>query len=145
RNTFGQGQIFWGLPLAEVLEQLKIEKDFYYTAEQQDATIHFAHKKIQDSEFYFVSNHKRRKEKVFCSFRVSGLVPELWDSETGEVTTTILYEIKEGRVNITLEFEPAGAYFVVFKKGNSLAKFQSVAKDGQVLLSLKSFDKQADK
>lgn len=146
RSSFGKGKLFWGIPLNEVLQELNIEQDFYYTAAQQDATIHYAHKKLEDKEFYFVSNHKRRKEKVSCSFRVSGLAPELWDSETGEIIQTPLYEVKDGRTHLTLEFEPAGAYFVVFRKKIVESGFETITKDGQLLLSTKAFDKpQIDK
>jgi hypothetical protein len=146
RSSFGKGKLFWGIALDDVLKELNIEQDFYYTAEQQDATIHYLHKKVADTEFYFVSNHKRKKEVVSCSFRVSGLSPELWNSETGEIMNAPLYEFKNGRINLTLEFEPAGAYFVVFRKNVVEQGYDSITKDGQLLLSTKAFDKpRADK
>ncbi|WP_140487943.1 glycosyl hydrolase [Flavobacterium sp. GSA192] len=141
RSTFGKGKLFWGIPLNEVFQELNIEQDFYYTAAQQDATIHYTHKKLEDKEFFFVSNHKRRKEVVSCSFRISGFAPELWDSETGDIIQAPLYEIKDGRTHLTLEFEPAGAYFVVFRKKITASGFDAIAKDGQLLLSTKAFEK----
>ena len=85
-RSYGKGRVFWGLPMATVLEKLNITPDCDITSRSGDAPINFIHRRVGDAEVYFVANRRRRAEDVVCTFRVKGKQPELWNPETGEIT-----------------------------------------------------------
>lgn len=134
-RSYGKGKIIWSNDLAAVLKQLNIKPDFKYTAENNDATIHYAHKKIGADEFYFISNHKRRDENILCSFRVNGKQPEIWNSETGKIVDAVLYDTVDGRIHMPVCLQPAGSLFIVFRKKISTQNCTAVTKNGYPLIS----------
>lgn len=140
KRNVGNGKLYWGIPLEQVFKELGIEPDFEYTAAQQDAMLHYTHKKLEDAEYYFISNHKRRNEKVTCSFRIAGYQPELWDSETGKIVSCPVFEIKNNRTIISLEMEPSQSLFVVFRKVPKNLGNTSILKDGALVLSTQPFE-----
>jgi hypothetical protein len=83
----------------------------------------YAHHKVGDADFYFVSNqsYDSREEKV--TFRIAGRLPELWDPETGETMPAPNWRItKDGRTQVELELDPADSVFVVFRKPTEQAE-----------------------
>jgi len=77
----------------------------------------YAHHKIGDADFYFISNqtYDSREEKV--TFRMVGKWPELWNPETGDMRAAPNWRITEdGRTQVDLELDPADSVFVVFRK-----------------------------
>ncbi len=137
----GLGKIFWGISLKEVLKQLSVIPDFLYSSENQDAAIHYTHKKLGDCELYFISNHRRRKEKIVCSFRIIHRLPEIWDSETGEIISAVSFEVVNGRLQMPWELTPAGSSFIIFRKRAEAGILQQVSKDGVVLFANRNFEK----
>lgn len=134
-RNYGKGKIIWNNNLEKVVQKLSIRPDFYYTAENPDATIHYIHKKIGSDEFYFVANHKRRKENIVCSFRIQDRQPEIWNSETGKLYDAVLFETKDGRIQLSLELEPAGSLCIVFRKKIVTDGFTGILKDGISLVT----------
>src|SRR5206468_2115766 len=80
-----------------------------------DTDLEFVHRKLADGDLYFVANRKDRIERVDATFRVKGKAPELWRAETGS-TEPASYKVNDGQTTITLELEPYGTVFVVFRK-----------------------------
>ncbi|MFD0991107.1 glycosyl hydrolase [Mariniflexile jejuense] len=140
KRSYGKGKLYWGTPLKEVFKELSIAPDFEYTSENQDAMLHYTHKKIEDAEFYFISNHKRRKEMVNCSFRITGYQPEFWDSETGETISCPVFEIKDNRTIISLEMKPSQSLFVMFRKTVNNLGYTSILKGSELVLSTQPFE-----
>lgn len=138
-RSLGKGKVIWGDNYRAIFEILGVEPDFSYTAENQDAVIHYTHKKLEEFDFYFVSNHKRKKEKVNCSFRISGFTPEIWQPETGNIIQAPLFKEEGGRTIVSLDFEPAESFFIVFRKGKKRPGIDSIKKDGKVLSSLDQY------
>jgi len=137
----GAGKLFWGIPLQELIQQLSIAPDFLYSAENQDAMIHYTHKILGDTEFYFVANHRRRKENIVCSFRTGYRQPEIWNSETGEISSASSFETLNGRLQMPLELSPAGSVFIILRKKAEKGFIRKVTKDGVVLFANQAFDK----
>lgn len=133
-RRYGKGKIVWGTNYEAIFDSLNIKPDFDYSSENQDATIHYAHKKGEEFDYYFISNHRRRKEKINCSFRITGFTPEIWHSETGRIQQAPFFTEKNGRTVLSLELDPAEAFFVVFRKNKISCDYNSIVKDGQVLL-----------
>ena len=91
-RSYGKGRVFWGLPMATVLDKLNIKPDCDITSRSGDAPINFIHRRVGDAEVYFVANRRRRAEDVVCTFRVKDKQPELWNPETGEITPLNIYD-----------------------------------------------------
>ena len=142
-RQFGSGMLLVGLPLREVFDQMKLAPDFEYSAQQQDAAIHFVHRRINGAEFYFVANQLRRRERLVCTFRVDGLRPELWDAERGQIQFAAIYERVPGRMKVAFELEPSGSVFVVFRSPCGEVKPLSVSREGILLAGARVFDKPA--
>lgn len=140
QRQFGSGMLLVGLPLREVFDKMKLAPDFEYSAQRQDAAIHFAHRRIDGAEVYFVANQLRRRERLVCTFRVDGLRPELWDPEHGQIQFAAIYERLPGRMKVAFELQPSGSVFVVFRSPCGDAKPLSVSRAGIPLSSTELFD-----
>ncbi|MDN3663984.1 glycosyl hydrolase [Algibacter miyuki] len=77
----------------------------------------YAHHKIDNSDFYFVSNQCYDANKGTCTFRVTGKQPELWDPETGKISKNLNWkQLKNGTTEVQLDMTSAQSIFVVFQK-----------------------------
>ncbi|WP_316814233.1 glycosyl hydrolase [Pedobacter heparinus] len=137
-QVYGKGKLIWNNDLAGLFKALNIAPDFKFTAENQDATIHYIHKTIGDVEFYLLSNHKRRKEKLVVSLRTQGRHPEIWNAEDGTYYLAAVFDTENGRTRIPLELDPAAALFIVFRNSKG-ASFEDIRKDDSVLISTRDF------
>lgn len=133
-RKLGKGKILWNHAIKTVLNQLSILPDFEYLAENSGAAIHYIHKRIVDCDIYFVANHKRQREKITCTFRITDRQAEIWNAETGEITEALFYQFTEdGRTQIAVDLAPASSVFVVFSNKKKLSKFTNILKDGKVI------------
>jgi hypothetical protein len=114
-HKVGQGTVYAGQSLADVLNTLRVAPDFDYTKPESDTRLLFVHRKLADGDLYFVDNRNDRDETVDASFRVIGKAPELWHAETGN-SEPVSYNIADGRTTVPLHLEPWGTVFVVFRK-----------------------------
>lgn len=114
-NNIGNGKIYAGYSIAEVLGLLKINPDFGYTSPHNDSELLYVHHKLNDIEIYWINNRNNRFEDVQATFRVNSRAPEIWHPETGEVEDAS-YSISDGRTTVPLRLEPDDAIFVVFRK-----------------------------
>jgi hypothetical protein len=113
-HSYGKGKIYWGRPTEEVLAGEKVTPDFEYNRPEFDSELAWIHRRDGDTDIYFVANQKERSEDVKTSFRVKGKEAELWHPDTGLVEPAA-YEILNGRTNVTLNLDPVGSVFVVFR------------------------------
>ncbi len=100
------------MSLEQVLIKRGLSPDF--TASSKD--ILWVHRKVDQSEVYFVSNQSDTARIVNCSFRVSGKQPELWDAATGKITLAGAYKMQAGTTTVPLKLDPSGSVFVIFRK-----------------------------
>lgn len=129
-HTSGKGRAYWGVELGEVLKQAKVAPDF-----SSQLKLNWIHRKVGDSEVYFVANPSYRAVHASMTFRVSGMTPEVWNPETGEMGTALVWKDRGGMTNVPVTFDPAGALFVVFRKkssGNHLDSLMAVTGDSDV-------------
>jgi hypothetical protein len=138
-GSCGKGRVFWGLPLATVLDKLGIKPDCAITSRSGDAPINFIHRRADDAEIYFVANRRRRAEDVVCTFRVKDKQPELWDPESGEITPLDICDKSEAGIRVPLQLEPAQSVFVVFRSPATGRHFRSISKDGKPIAGTDPF------
>ncbi len=138
-RSYGKGRVFWGLPMATVLDKLGIKPDCDITSRSGDAPINFIHRRVDDAEVYFVANRRRRAEDVVCTFRVKDKQPELWNPETGEITPLNIYDKSDAGVRVPLQLSPAQSVFVVFRSPAPARHLRSIAKDSKTIAGTDPF------
>lgn len=136
-HAFGKGHVYWGVPLADVLQtKLNTKSDFQFTSRSGTADINYIHRRqgpgvtavkapnsdvpiltqaIQPFDIYFVANRGAEAEEIVCDFNTAGMQPELWDAVTGQHAPAPVWDMVDGRTRIPLQLEPSGSIFVVFR------------------------------
>ncbi|VGO13511.1 hypothetical protein PDESU_02068 [Pontiella desulfatans] len=123
-NQYGQGVIYWGEPLSNILKKHGIAPDFSFSVvgtQKLGKTMYpgvgidFIHRQVGADEVYFLSNQHAVTKTVKARFRVSGKVPELWFPDSGEICKLSATPSGSEHTEIELKFGPNEAYFVVFR------------------------------
>jgi len=137
RREFGDGVVYWGAPMAQVLAECGLAPDFEAAADGPAPSVRWIHRTAGDADYYFVSNQKPMGAVVDCTFRIDDRVPELWHPDTGRCERAPLYRVNDGRTTVTLPLGPTGSVFVVFRApavdGES---FTGIDRDGASALTL---------
>jgi hypothetical protein len=114
-HNVGKGKVYAGQGLTEAFSAMHLAPDFDYTQPANGSHLEFVHRKLANTEIYFVDNRGDQGSKVDATFRVTGKAPELWYAETGK-TKPVSYKIADGRTTVPLDLEAWGTVFVVFRK-----------------------------
>jgi hypothetical protein len=117
-HAYGKGMVYGGAVLDETQAALKTPADFEYSKPQADTTLLFVHRSLPPAEIYWVDHRNNRAETVEASFRVSGMVPELWHADTG-VREPVTYRTEGLRTVVPLQLNAWDAVFVVFRPGSA--------------------------
>ena len=112
-NRYGKGLVIWGKSLTDVFAAKNLKPDFEFTGATHLA---YAHRVLDDTDIYFVSNQRGQFDSAECTFRVSGKVPELWHPDTGLIEPAPVWSEQNGRIKVPLNFDPAGSVFVIFRR-----------------------------
>jgi hypothetical protein len=148
-NKYGKGKVIWGKDVNAVLNEMKRMPDLSFTSTNAKTQLDYIHRKADNLDIYFVVNRFGRKGiddfefrylptlpdryvQVECSFRVSGMLPELWDPMTGETSEIIVYHEENGETIIPLNFEPEGSKFIIFRKAAAPDHIVKIQKDGKL-------------
>jgi hypothetical protein len=114
-----------------VLAELGLPPDF-----QAPARLHYIHKRIGDTDVYFVANPEPRTVDALCTFRVSGKQPALWSPDTGRIQPAAVWEKAGQCTRVPLRFDPNGSLFVVFTPAASSHALVAGAKNWDELKPL---------
>jgi hypothetical protein len=125
----GLGRVVSGKSPSEVLVSMNIKPDF-----ASNGSMNFIHRSVTGSEIYFIANQEQQAADITCSFRVTGMVPESWDAETGAMEPVTAYDEVDGTTRIPMRFGPSGSRFIVFRAAKSA--------DGERIVSVKSDGKE---
>jgi len=131
-KTTGKGKVYAGQTIKAVLDALNIRPDFEYSKPESSTELLYVHRKLDDSELYWVNNRHNRAENVVTTFRVDGKAPEIWDPVTGKIKKAS-YIIADGRTTVPLNLEPDDAVFIVFReKAKASARTISIPTETQI-------------
>jgi len=120
-HRFGQGRVFWGRTLREILRGDGVGPDFSTQAGER-AFIDFIHRSTDDAEIYFVANRENRTITLDCVFRTGDRQPEIWNPVSGTIQTAKDFHHRDGQTVVPMEFAAHQSCFVVFpKKGGPSA------------------------
>jgi len=114
RRSVGKGQVFWGMPLANVMASLKIGPDLAVN-KPLDGELSWIHRKDGETDIYFLVNRSERPQDYTIRFRVSGKEPELWHSDNA-IMEPASYEIKGDKTTLSIHLEERESVFVLFNK-----------------------------
>ena len=97
------------------LEKNNISPDFS-TNVNKSADLSFIHRKTTDADIYFIANAKKERITFDANFRVANKQPELWNSETGEITTLAVWKTNNNETtSIPIVLDSEQSVFVVFR------------------------------
>jgi len=142
--SYGKGKLYWTEGPLEVLKKLGVDPDVIVEAEGEieetssyrgKLPITYIHRYTPEADYYFVASSSESPASGLFSFRISGKQPEFWYPDSGRIEKCTVYEEKDGRTIIPMIFDPAGAYFVVFREKAKAAPVTQVSLNGTVALS----------
>ncbi|MDR1958550.1 MAG: hypothetical protein LBQ54_05855 [Planctomycetaceae bacterium] len=107
----GKGLILSGMTMQEAFDLIPLKPDCGI----RPPDILYVHRTTGDGEIYFVTNQTGKPVSFSPQFRVEGLVPELWDADTGEMRTLPAFVQKEDITEVPLKLDAFGSAFVVFR------------------------------
>ena len=128
-NQYGKGKVFWGMPLAEVLETLALVPQFT-TAKADPFELMYIHKKVAGYDVFFVFNQQDHALTSECLFRSQGNQPEIWDPVDGSIVKPAIYSVENGRVWIPVRFKPHESLLFVITRGEEESHISRVDKTG---------------
>jgi hypothetical protein len=112
-NRYGKGAVYWGMPLAEAIEEAGLAPDVaMQTGNTKDNRVYFAHRRLTDADIYFVANRKDAPEETLFTFSAVRKHAQLWNPATGERRALPLVG-NDGGTSVSLYFAPRESYFVV--------------------------------
>ena len=155
-HQYGKGKVIWGKDVNTVLAEMKVKPDFAFTSTLPNTGIDYIHRSTSGMEIYFVANRFGRKEftdfeyhdiqnlpdrheNIECAFRVTGMVPEIWDPQTGKTKQVVVYKEENGQTFIPLSLGPEESQFIVFRKSVKPPHIISIQKDGKKLFPENEF------
>lgn len=116
-TAYGKGKIYCGLSVDEVLTKLNVAKDANFTSTQDTSKIKYIHRLTQQGEhIYFISNQAKKADRFDAAFRVTGLEPELWDLNSGNITVQKYYSTKDGITILPMSLPVNGSVAIIFRK-----------------------------
>jgi hypothetical protein len=142
--SYGKGKLYWTANPLEVLQKMGIEPDVIVEAEGETEEqssyraklpLTYIHRYTPEADFYFVASSSEKTASGLLSFRITGKQPEFWYPDTGRIEKCVVYEEKEGRTIVPMVFDPAAAYFVVFREKAKTAPVTKVSLNEHVVLS----------
>jgi hypothetical protein len=113
-NKYGNGKIISGKQIGEVLGILNVLPDLT-TNTNDPKEIMYIHRRLENSDVYFVFNQQNRSINREIIFRVSGKTPQIWDPENGSILKPALYSIEKSQTRIPVSFRPYESKIFVFK------------------------------
>lgn len=93
---------------------------FRFTGGSRGARIPFVEREFDGGRLFFLSNPGTATERITARFRVTGKLPELWDSVTGEVRP-VSFRVENGETVVDLSLSSDDSIFVVFREDSIAA------------------------
>ena len=103
--------------LSEILDSLNIPKDVEYS-QPLDSKLSWIHRRVGDTDIYFIANTTESPQDIDVRFRVSGKEAELWHPDTVAIKPAE-YKIENGLTIIPLHLDQRESVFVVFRRATS--------------------------
>ncbi|MCH4156349.1 MAG: hypothetical protein LKF31_08605 [Muribaculaceae bacterium] len=96
----------------EAMNAIRLAPD--YKMLKGDAAV--VHRHSTDGEIYYVGNLTDKPQTLTLSLRINGMLPELWNAETGENGTLENWNEQDGRTLVQLDLLPYQSRFIVMRR-----------------------------
>ncbi|MGB9690080.1 glycosyl hydrolase, partial [Thermogutta sp.] len=137
QRKYGAGQVFWEIPLKEVLRQLGIPPDVVVRT-VPGASIDYVHRRTPDAHIYFFWNRLPRWENVVARIRTESGTPEIWDPVAGKRVKLAAFRPTADGMELPLSLPPLGSLFVVVPRHDkdqvAMDPVVSITREGKELL-----------
>jgi hypothetical protein len=107
---YGQGRVFNDIDLKEVLNELKVGKDF----DLKHESVLWTHRTMPGADIYFLSNQSSERIEIKPTFRVTDLKPQVWDAVTGDIRLLHDYDKTAQGTSVPIMLEPGQSKFILF-------------------------------
>lgn len=119
-NRYGKGTVYWGMALAEALNEAGLKPDIRMNrGNMKKDKIWFAHRQLEDADVYFLNNHTDSVIADTFSFRAHRKVAELWNPVTGLRYALPSTTSGEGVQACPLAMAPHESSFVILSEHKS--------------------------
>ncbi len=119
-NRYGKGTVYWGMALAEALNEAGLKPDIRMNrGNMKKDKIWFAHRQLEDADVYFLNNHTDSVVIDTFSFRAHRKVAELWNPVTGLRYALSSTTSGEGVQTCPLAMAPHESCFVILSEHKS--------------------------
>ena len=108
--------------------------DFAYEGLRKNDGLTYLHRKIGDSDLYFVANIQDKISTIPVTFRVKNQNIRKWDPFTGKITTVLNFEENKDGICVPLTIAPYESFFLEFAPGKPVC--QVIKTDFQQIISL---------
>lgn len=95
---------------------VKSGDDFKIIDHEGNLKLNCIHRNQGDTDIYFVANTSHNPGNASCSFKISGMQPELWDPVNGAIKDLPEFEDENGKITIPLKFDDSQSFFIVFRR-----------------------------
>ena len=125
-NNVIDRQIWWNKQSSMLDPFLKILRhriapdfgiDFAYEGLRKNEGLTYLHRKVGESDFYFVANLQDKSSTIPVTFRVKKKKIRKWDPYTGKVTDIICFEENKDGIRVPLDLAPYESLFLEFAPG----------------------------
>ena len=99
---------------SQALAALKIDAGLKITTE--GLNVRSIQRRDGDTDLYFVANPTEATQRGTVSLRVTGKVPELWDSMRQTTRPAPAWRMKDGRTEVDLDLESADSVFIILRQ-----------------------------
>ena len=100
--------------LSSITKVDALAPDIEFRNPSAGAKFDWIHRRIGESDIYFISNQSSNEASAEFLFRTSGRQPELWDAVSGSIRDLPDWQIENRRTKVPLEFAPRQSWFVMF-------------------------------
>jgi hypothetical protein len=136
RRDYGKGRIYWGESLRSILIDHGVGPDLAFPGRGEAVPLDFIHRRLDDTDLYFIRNTSDEPISGTASFRQRGKEAEYWDPASGKMYMAAYAEGANGYMEIPLSLDAKGSLFLVFSPEMHRRDGTEVLQDSQFGRSL---------
>lgn len=116
-STFGKGKFVLTPFVAESFEALGVDRDVDILKNNvKYSDIAFAHRKINDTDVYFISNQTSKEKTVKLKLNCKNKEPEVWNTSNSYINDSYPASFADGKTMLDLYLASNESKFIVFRK-----------------------------
>lgn len=116
-KTYGKGKVYWGMSVKEALSKHGIQPDAGLKSKDVPTDkVYYAHRKISDTDIYFLNNHSPDVFNDTIRFRTNATKAEYWDPVTGNQYKLPIEASDHKGLLLNITLQPNESGFIVASK-----------------------------